>query len=148
MMLPTLLLTALTGAAAVELATRHALYGAQHRRLPASGAPAAPAPVAQPGQANCTTRWMEQPIDHFSWAGTPTGALTYQQRYLTYADHWRNDSTGMIFFYVGNEGDVGLCACRRRACRPHAAPPSPLSLSPPPTSACRLRCAQTRTTLA
>jgi hypothetical protein len=114
-MLATLLLGALTGVAAVELATRHALYGAQHRRLPGVAPPAAPPRGSTPGSANCTTRWFEQPIDHFSWAGTPTGALTYQQRYLTFADHWRNDSTGMIFFYVGNEGDVGLCACRARA---------------------------------
>ena len=140
-----LLLSTLTGAAAVELATRHALYGSQHHRLPGVAPPAAPL-RAHPGQANCTTRWITQPVDHFSWAGTPTGALTYQQRYLTYADHWRNDSTGMIFFYVGNEGDVGLCACRRARAAPTRCPSQ--SHHTPPPSACRLRCAQTRTTLA
>ncbi len=102
------LATLIAGAAAVELATRHALFGAQHRRLPSAPLPAPRS--THPGSANCTTRWFEQPIDHFGWAGTPTGALTYQQRYLTFSDHWRNDSSGMIFFYVGNEGDVGLYA--------------------------------------
>lgn len=95
---------------AVELANRHSLFGKQHRRLPEDAWPAAPPARATPGSANCTTRWFTQPIDHFSWAGTPTGALTYQQRYLTYDAHWRNDSAGMIFFYVGNEGDVNLYA--------------------------------------
>ena len=93
---------------AIELATRNSLYGKHHKRLPVSS----PKPPDRdtPGSKNCTTRWFTQPIDHFSWAGTPTGALTYEQRYLTYDKFWRNDSTGMVFFYVGNEGDVTLYA--------------------------------------
>ena len=106
-----LLVAALTcqplGVSAVELAERMSLYNAGHRTF----APPAPAPArSTPGAANCTTRWFTQPIDHFSWAGTPTGALTYQQRYLTNDQYWRNDSSGSIFFYVGNEGDVTLYA--------------------------------------
>ena len=85
---------------AVELATRHAMYGRNHRTIPGAQAPVSPL-KATPGSANCTTRWKTQPIDHFSWAGTPTGALTYQQRYLTYDKYWRNDTSGMIMFYVG-----------------------------------------------
>ena len=94
---------------AVELATRHALYSRNHRTIPGA-LPPIPVKGTTPGSANCTTRWKTQPIDHFSWAGTPTGALTYQQRYLTYDKYWRNDTTGMIMFYVGNEGDVQLYA--------------------------------------
>ena len=98
-------------AGAVELAARHALFSRQHRLLPAPAAPPPPPPPrATPGSANCTTRWFTQRIDHFSFAGTPTGALTYPQRYLTFADYWRNDTSGALWVYVGNEGDVGLYA--------------------------------------
>jgi hypothetical protein len=89
---------------AMELATRHAMYGRNHRTIPGAQAPVSPL-KGTPGSANCTTRWKTQPIDHFSWAGTPTGALTYQQRYLTYDKYWRNDTTGMIMFYVGEALD-------------------------------------------
>jgi lysosomal Pro-X carboxypeptidase len=99
-----LLNAALVGA--VELASRGALYGGHHHTT----APAQRVPLGTPGSANCTTRYFPQVIDHFSWAGTPTGASTYQQRYLTYSEHWRNDSTGSVWFYVGNEGDVTLYA--------------------------------------
>ena len=50
-----------------------------------------------------------QRIDHFSWAAPPDGATTYQQRFFVSFDNWRNDSTGCVFFYLGNEADVSLC---------------------------------------
>jgi hypothetical protein len=83
-----------------ELATRHAAFNGHHPRLAVGSAPLRAPRAATPGSANCTTLFIEQPIDHFSWAGTPTGALTYQQRYLIYDKYWKNGSAGMIFFYV------------------------------------------------
>lgn len=50
-----------------------------------------------------------QRIDHFSWAATPNGASKYKQRFFVSFDNWRNDSTGCVFFYLGNEADVSLC---------------------------------------
>jgi hypothetical protein len=32
------------------------------------------------------------------------------QRYFVSFDNWRNDSSGCVFFYLGNEADVSLCA--------------------------------------
>lgn len=68
--------------------------------------------AATPGSHNCSTKWIRQRIDHFNF-GTPPGAPTadplhWSQRYLVYDKFYRNDSTGSIFFYTGNEGDVTL----------------------------------------
>lgn len=94
-------------ASGVELAQRHALFNKQHKLLDA--APSSP-PRTTPGAANCSTRWITQSIDHFGWNAAPNGAFTWQQRYLVNTQYWRPDATGAVFFYVGNEGDVTLCA--------------------------------------
>merc|ERR1719486_490058 len=50
---------------------------------------------------------MEQPIDHFRWGavrGSATGA--FKQRYFVYDKFWKPE--GPVFFYSGNEADVGL----------------------------------------
>merc|ERR1719277_1560216 len=60
-----------------------------------------------PGTANCTVRFVDQWIDHFSWAPPLAGsALTYKERYFVNEQWWRPG--GPIFFYFGNEDDVGL----------------------------------------
>jgi lysosomal Pro-X carboxypeptidase len=64
--------------------------------------------MSQPGTANCTELYFTNEIDHFSWAATPTGAFTYQQRYFVNDQYWRNGTAGSIFFYAGNEADVTL----------------------------------------
>lgn len=103
-----LLAVALGGAGAMrELGRRHAV-GARHPRLPRAAPAAAPPRRATPGVANCTLHWIEQTIDHFSWAATPTGATTYSQRYFTYDAFWDRAGNGSIWFYAGNEADVTL----------------------------------------
>ena len=52
--------------------------------------------------ANCTEQHFEQRLDHFAQS---TDA-TYSQRYYTYEGYFRKG--GPIFFYTGNEADVGL----------------------------------------
>lgn len=67
-------------------------------------------PRRTPGAANCTTHWIEQDVDHFSWALPPVegtaGGGKWLQRYLVYDGFWRNGSAGAVFFYTGNEGPV------------------------------------------
>jgi lysosomal Pro-X carboxypeptidase len=59
---------------------------------------------ALPSTANCSLHWIEQPFDHFSYSAA---GRTLRQRYYINADHW-DPGRGPIFFYVGNEADVGL----------------------------------------
>jgi len=59
-----------------------------------------------PGVPNTTLHWYRQTIDHFSWAPTPTGEKTYQQRYFVNDTYWKRK--GPIFFYTGNEANVEL----------------------------------------
>ena len=82
-----------------ELAQRHSAIHKHAPRLPASAASLAP-PAARdtPGVKNCTLSYFTQRIDHFSFAATPTGAETYQQRYFTYDKYWDKEN-GAIFFY-------------------------------------------------
>lgn len=71
----------------------------------------AAATTPTPGASSCTTEWFSQRIDHFSAAVPPGGGMTYQQRYLVCAQFYRPSSTtGALFFYNGNEGDVTLYA--------------------------------------
>ena len=50
---------------------------------------------------------MEQPIDHFRWGAVPGSATgTFKQRYFVYDKFWKPE--GPVFFYIGNEADVGL----------------------------------------
>ena len=67
-----------------------------HPRLPADGR-------SHPSTANCTLKWIEQPLDHFSYSATDK---TFHQRYYVNAERWL-PGHGPIFFYVGNEADVG-----------------------------------------
>ncbi|DAZ97912.1 TPA: hypothetical protein N0F65_007253 [Lagenidium giganteum] len=69
--------------------------------------------------ANCTTRWIEQRIDHFSWlpasAANATASASepaiYSQRYLINDQFWdAANPKAPVFFYTGNEGDVTLYA--------------------------------------
>ena len=64
-------------------------------------------PHGTPGVQNCTTNYYTQTIDHFSWSSPPAGSYTYQQRYFLNNQYW-NPTTGVIFFYSGNEADVTL----------------------------------------
>ena len=59
--------------------------------------------VGRPGSANCTTHWIQQPVDHFA----PSTA-TFKQRYFLCGTEYRTSKTDPIFFYVGNEADVTL----------------------------------------
>jgi lysosomal Pro-X carboxypeptidase len=94
-----------------ELATRHELIHKNSKRLSSlSSLTKQPRNHLNdhPGVVNCTLNYFTQQIDHFSFAATPTGAITYQQRYFTYDKYWKKDETGAVFFYVGNEADVTL----------------------------------------
>lgn len=55
-----------------------------------------------PSTANCTLRWIDQPLDHFSHSAS---GRTYRQRFFFNADSWEV-GRGPIFFYVGNEANV------------------------------------------
>ena len=57
-----------------------------------------------PSTANCSLHFIEQPLDHFSFS---TVGRIVRQRYYVNADSWE-PGQGPIFFYVGNEADVGL----------------------------------------
>jgi len=59
-----------------------------------------------PGLPNVTRYWYTQTIDHFSWAPTPTGERTFQQRYMVNRQHWKTG--GPIFLYTGNEANVEM----------------------------------------
>ncbi len=50
--------------------------------------------------------------------------VRYKQRFFVSFDHWRNDTSGCVFFYLGNEADVSLCV--------------PVLRPPPPTPLTRL----------
>ena len=63
-----------------------------------------------PSTANCTVNWFNQTIDHFNW-GPPARnppEYTYRQRYYVYDKWWDREHNGPIFFYFGNEDNVGL----------------------------------------
>eukprot|EP00929_Paragymnodinium_shiwhaense_P097642 TRINITY_DN59276_c0_g2_i1.p1 TRINITY_DN59276_c0_g2~~TRINITY_DN59276_c0_g2_i1.p1 ORF type:complete len:531 (+),score=85.61 TRINITY_DN59276_c0_g2_i1:183-1775(+) len=62
--------------------------------------------LGHPGLGDVTEHWFEQDIDHFSWAATPTGEQTFQQRYFVNKTHWKPG--GPIFFYCGNEGNAEM----------------------------------------
>lgn len=49
------------------------------------------------------TRYLDQNLDHFSFADLPK----FRQRYLISFEHWAGpDKAGPIFFYCGNEGYI------------------------------------------
>jgi len=50
--------------------------------------------------------WFEQNVDHFAI----TTSATYLQRYYIYDKYWKKASQtdSPVFFYTGNEADVGL----------------------------------------
>lgn len=52
--------------------------------------------------ANCTWKFVEQPLSHFA-RGI---AGTYQQRLCVYSDYWTPDKGLPVFFYAGNESPV------------------------------------------
>lgn len=58
----------------------------------------------RPSTANCTENFITQHLDHFSF----TNDATFQQRYYTYEKYYSNEKGGPVFFYTGNEADVGL----------------------------------------
>ena len=66
--------------------------------------PSRPCLVPLPGPLQLT--------DHFQWRAKATAdvPLTYKQRVFINDDHWKKG--GPIFFYAGNEGDVGLYGAR------------------------------------
>ena len=66
-----------------------------------------PTSAVQPSTANCTTNYINQPVDHFSFS-TVTDAETYSERYYVYDTFFKPNTAAPIFFYCGNEGDVGL----------------------------------------
>lgn len=61
---------------------------------------------ALPSTANCTEKWMTQPLDHFS--DSDDNQVTFAQRYFVYDKFWDKDGQGPIFFYCGNEADITL----------------------------------------
>ncbi len=50
-----------------------------------------------------TTEWFTQDLNHFN----PQDTRTFQERYLIWDDVWDKSNNAPIFFYAGNEGDVG-----------------------------------------
>ena len=97
------------GVHALGPAGRHLRLTAKHPRIPGV-TPRAAAPRGTPGAANCTENFYNQVVDHYNFGVNPTGTIYWQQRYLTYDRHWRNDTSGAIWAYVGNEADVSLYA--------------------------------------
>ncbi len=59
----------------------------------------------RPSTANCSVRFVTQPLDHFAF-NPATAAATYQQRFYVYDDYFVPGNP--VFFYTGNEADVGL----------------------------------------
>ena len=82
------------------------LFNAATLALVVLTASATPLPGANPSAANCTTRYYESLVDHFSWRIPPFGNTTWQQKVLVCGQEWFDPQTGAIFFYAGNEGDV------------------------------------------
>jgi lysosomal Pro-X carboxypeptidase len=68
--------------------------------------------LGRPTSANCTTSWFINTVDHFSPRIPPenNGSLNWYQRVLICSQYYTNPTTGVIFFYTGNEGDVTLYA--------------------------------------
>ena len=82
-------------------------------RLVAAAAVLLPLAAAQrPTSANCTTRWFNQTVDHFTTAIPPEngGSPSWLQRVLVCDQFFSGVASGSIFFYTGNEGDVTLYA--------------------------------------
>ena len=63
---------------------------------------------ARPSTANCTATYIQQVVDHFSAAIPPTGNVSWAQRVFICSAYYTNTTTGSIFFYTGNEGNVEL----------------------------------------
>ena len=63
--------------------------------------------ATKPSTANCTTNFITQSVDHFSFSPV-TDADTFQERYYMYNKYWTPNTNAPIFFYCGNEADVGL----------------------------------------
>ena len=69
-----------------------------------------------PSTANCSVHYLKQNLDHFSYSLEEKGAAaasaptTFMQRYYVYDTYWARatDPNAPIFFYAGNEADVGL----------------------------------------
>ena len=55
--------------------------------------------------AQCTLRWQNSRLDHFSWANT----ATFKQRYFVCDKYWKNDGSGVIFFYLGKDLKAPKC---------------------------------------
>ena len=70
-------------------------------------------PTAPPPRPSATAQ-----IDHFNWSPPlgDAGAVSFKQRYYVYDNEW-NRSAGPIFFYFGNEDDVGVRPLAVRALR-------------------------------
>ncbi|GIL59446.1 hypothetical protein Vafri_14127, partial [Volvox africanus] len=60
----------------------------------------------------CTERWRNATLDHFSRIQPDGGVVTFPQRYFVCTNYWRprelDGTSGPIFFYLGNEADVTL----------------------------------------
>jgi hypothetical protein len=69
------------------------------RRLASSPSPPPPPPPYE-------TRWFDARLDNFN---AHTQPATFRMRYLINTTNF-DPSTGVIFFYTGNEGDIELFA--------------------------------------
>lgn len=92
------------------LGRRHTDSGSVTRVAAADTAAAAVAAAsARLGAKDCTTRYITQDLDHFSWESPSPGNVTsFAQRYMVHDAFWH--AGGPIFFYTGNEADVELYA--------------------------------------
>ncbi|GFR51787.1 hypothetical protein Agub_g14244, partial [Astrephomene gubernaculifera] len=121
----------LHGAAAISPRPRFVLQGSRAGNIAAEGdAPAASKPLYQRLQrpfakvvkesirkdliGQCSERWRNATLDHFSQVPPAGGQTTFLQRYFVCSNHWQRrgpdgeGSSGPIFFYLGNEADVTL----------------------------------------
>eukprot|EP00798_Chlamydomonas_sp_ICE-L_P010049 gene10049-7941_t len=60
---------------------------------------------------DCKEKWRDATTDHFVWSKPDKDLETFRQRYFLCDMYWKptdDGKPGPIFFYLGNEADVGL----------------------------------------
>jgi len=73
-----------------------------HSERGAKYIPSASSATTQPSSANCTWKFVEQPLSHFARAS----GGTYKERLCIYDSYWTADTGAPVFFYTGNESPL------------------------------------------